>query len=168
MPSKSKIFVPPRSDAEMLQAQQPPISVDAEAQQMMQQMGMQPDPEAQAEQQRLRVKEYLNADGPMEPEVERALMQEIADEVQLEQKYGDKAPEAFLGSAASAATLGLSDQLLTKTGMANPEALKQIRERSPIASGVGTAAGIVAPMLVTGGGAAPRPPRRSGRPRRCG
>jgi hypothetical protein len=151
VPKRPKIFVPPRTDAEM--PQQAPTSLDAEADAMMQQMGLQVDPEQAAENERLKVKDYLSRDGDMGPEVQKALMDEVAQEVQLEQQYGDRAPEAFLGEAANAATLGLSDQLLTKTGMADPQALKQIRERSPLASTAGTVAGVVAPLMVPGAGA---------------
>lgn len=143
MPKKSKILVPPRTNEQM------PVepSIDAEAAAIMAEQGLQPDPEAAAEAERLRIRQYLNSDGPMSPEVEQALAEDIAEEVQLERQYGDRAPEAFLGEAASAATLGLSDQLLTGSGLADPEALKQIRERSPIASGAGAVTGVVAPML---------------------
>lgn len=78
---------------------------------------------------------------------EAALDAEIAKEA----AYGDKELEALLGSAASAATLGLSDQALVNTFKVSPERLREVRERSSIAAGLGTAAGVVGPALATGG-----------------
>lgn len=153
MPKKSKIIVPPRTDAQMQQQAQQPLSVDAEADAMM--AGLAVDPEQAAEAERLKIKEYLGQSGNMSPEVQKALMDEVANEVRLEQEYGDRAPEAFLGEAASAATLGLSDQLLTETGIAEPQALKQIRSRSPIAASAGAVTGVIAPLLTPAGAIAP-------------
>lgn len=74
-------------------------------------------------------------------------------EASKEKQFGGRGLEAAAGSAASAATLGLSDVALRGMGVSS-ERLAQVRERSPIASGLGTAAGIVAPMLATGGASA--------------
>lgn len=90
----------------------------------------------------------------------RAVPQEVGTERYLDQEYGDSPGEAFLGSAASAFTLGLSDVAARALG-ASPERLREARARSPIASGAGELAGVigqavVAPqsLLVTGGEAA--------------
>lgn len=71
----------------------------------------------------------------------------LVHELHLEKEYGDSPFEAAAGSALSAATLGLSDQVLKKLGV-SPERLREVRERSPVASTVGTGVGVVAPMLV--------------------
>lgn len=55
--------------------------------------------------------------------------------------------EAFAGSALNAATLSGSDVLLNKLGVSG-ERLKAPREVNPTAAGLGTATGIVAPMLI--------------------
>lgn len=77
-------------------------------------------------------------------------MADAESEATKEAQYGDHPIEAGLGSAAAAATLGLSDVALRGMGV-SAERLSETRARSPISSGVGTAAGIVAPMLATGG-----------------
>ncbi len=75
-------------------------------------------------------------------------------EATQEAKYGDRPLEAAAGSAAAAATLGLSDVALRGLGVP-AERLSEVRERSPIASGAGTIAGITAPLVLSGGAAAP-------------
>lgn len=75
-------------------------------------------------------------------------------ELRAEQKYGDSPTEAFIGEAANAATLGLSDAALVAAG-ADPERLRETRARSPVAAGLGTAAGVVAPALATLGTSVP-------------
>lgn len=85
-----------------------------------------------------------------------ATPQEVSH-VQAEAQYG--APGAAVTAAGAAAaralTLGLSDQALTKTGLVAPETLRGLEEANPVASGIGTVAGIAAPLLLTGGAAAP-------------
>lgn len=75
-------------------------------------------------------------------------------EASLEQQYGSNELEALAGQAASVASLGISDQILKKAGV-SAERLKETRERSPISTGVGTAVGAIAPLLVPGGQSAP-------------
>ena len=104
---------------------------------------------SQAEQDE-NVSSYLNSPGAVDPNVADALEAEVLREVELEQKYGNKPVEAGVGSALSAATLGISDQLLRKTGV-SAERLRETRERSSGSSILGTGVGIVAPSLLSGG-----------------
>lgn len=80
---------------------------------------------------------------------------QVAD-YQLEQKYGGagEAAKAFGEHAASAATMGLSDVAERALGVSTPEAMAGREKAHPIASGAGTAAGVVAPLLATMGGSA--------------
>jgi hypothetical protein len=75
---------------------------------------------------------------------------EITEEVN-EEKYGNQTAKALLYSGARGLTLGLSDQLLAKTGIVDEEELKQIKERNQSASLGGEIAGAVVPALFTGG-----------------
>lgn len=101
-------------------------------------------PEEIAEQLGLQVQE------PKQPvsadPVERAIEEEIQKEVQ----FGDRAGTAAVTGALSGATLGLSDQFLTDVGAFAPEELKEIRERSPLASGLGETAGAVGSVFIPG------------------
>jgi len=84
----------------------------------------------------------------------RPLTQQENQQYEDQQKYGEGfVNEALAGIAGAArgATLGLSDQLLTKTGIVNPETLRSLEEYNPAASGVGEVAGAVLPTLLTGG-----------------
>lgn len=62
---------------------------------------------------------------------------------------------AGLEAGASAASFGLSRQAENALGITTPEAQALREEANPIASGIGTAAGIVAPLVLSGGVAAP-------------
>jgi hypothetical protein len=74
-------------------------------------------------------------------------------------KYGQGAGNIALAGAAGAArglTLGASDAVLAELGGDETRrALKGLREANPIASGVGEVAGAVAPVVLSGGSAAP-------------
>lgn len=88
---------------------------------------------------------------PIDPKLLPDLdLSSIDAELRAEQEYGDKPLEAFAGEAASAATFGLSDKVLVDAGV-DPERLREVRERSPVASGLGNAAGIIAPAAATMG-----------------
>jgi hypothetical protein len=63
----------------------------------------------------------------------------------------DPVLSAMLG-AARGATLGASDVILTRSGIASPEEVKEYREESPWASGLGELGGAAASMLLPGGG----------------
>ena len=76
---------------------------------------------------------------------------EQISEADAQQKYGEGAlntAKAFGAGAARTATFGLSDEALTNLKLTNPETLRELRNRNPIATGAGETAGIVAPMLV--------------------
>ena len=78
----------------------------------------------------------------------------IDEEIRKEAAYGDKPVEALLGSAASAATFGLSDRALVNAGV-DPERLRETRERAPYAaSEIGTGVGILGPAIATMGSSA--------------
>ena len=82
-----------------------------------------------------------------------AIVAQTAKEAALNAQYGNQPGRALLESAASAATLGASDQYLAATSDERDPAktMREVRSRSPYAAGAGTALGIVAPML-TGAG----------------
>jgi hypothetical protein len=71
-------------------------------------------------------------------------------EFQNQQKYGEglgNETKAFLAGAARAGTFGLSDQALTKTGIVDPETLKQLQLRHSDATALGEFAGVGASLL---------------------
>lgn len=74
---------------------------------------------------------------------------------QLEQQYGGLGGGALaaLAGAGRGATLGLSDLALTKAGLVDASTLKGLEEVNPGASLLGEGAGILAPVLLSGGGA---------------
>ena len=76
--------------------------------------------------------------------------EELKDEAD-EAKYGNQTAKALLYAGARGLTLGLSDQLLVKTGAVDEEELKQIKERNQVASIAGEIGGAVVPALFTGG-----------------
>lgn len=73
------------------------------------------------------------------------------EEIEKERKYGNQALRTGLESAASAATFGLSDQVLTKTGLSSQEELRERRIRNQEADIAGEIAGVVGPALLSGG-----------------
>jgi len=80
---------------------------------------------------------------PIESQVKRA---------QIEDLSGTKgAVLAGLSSLASGASLGLSDQVLKRSGLVSEETLKNLEEAQPEISFGGQAVGTIAPMLLTGG-----------------
>lgn len=73
------------------------------------------------------------------------------EEIEKERKYGNSTVRTAVESAASAASFGLSDQLLTKTGLASQEDLRERRIRNKEADIAGEIAGVVGPALLSGG-----------------
>lgn len=76
------------------------------------------------------------------------------EDAQLQEKYGGQAAIAGLESAGSALTFGMSTAVERKLGV--PAADISGREKAnPVASGLGTAAGVVLPLIATFGASAP-------------
>lgn len=69
----------------------------------------------------------------------------------LEEKYGNETAKALLYGGLRGASLGISDAILTKTGLAEPEELSAIKEYNPVASNVGEIGATIAPVLLSGG-----------------
>ena len=68
-----------------------------------------------------------------------------------QQKYGEGlAPELTAGAASAArtGTFGLSDVALTKSGLVNPDTLKQLQERNPGSDILGSVAGIAGSLAL--------------------
>jgi len=70
-----------------------------------------------------------------------------------EQQYGDPLSAGLAGAAGAARGLsfGLSDQLLTKTGLVDADTLKGLESANPISSNVGEVGAIVGSALLSGG-----------------
>lgn len=71
-----------------------------------------------------------------------------------QQKYGEgiiPATEAAAAAAARMATFGISDQALTRSGLVDPNTLKQLQERNPLSDVTGSIAGVFAPGSVVKG-----------------
>lgn len=76
---------------------------------------------------------------------------DVQQELQLEEQFGDQPLKAAGLGAASAASFGLSDQLLTKAGFFTPEELREIDDRNKAAAIAGEVAGTAASLLTPGG-----------------
>jgi len=78
-----------------------------------------------------------------------------ADIAQAErhEKYGTLGQQVATGAeaAGSALTFGLAPKLETATGLTTAEDIRARAEENPVSHGVGTALGIAAPLLLTGG-----------------
>lgn len=68
---------------------------------------------------------------------------------EADEKYGNIGGQAltFAEGAASGATLGLSTQALTRSGLVEPETIEQMREANPATHIAGEVVGTVAPMF---------------------
>lgn len=82
--------------------------------------------------------------------------QAAVTEYNNQQQYGEGLGPEAKAAAASAArmgTFGLSDLALTKTGLVNPDTLKQLEERNPASNiaggGLGLAAGLLGPEEIS-------------------
>lgn len=71
----------------------------------------------------------------------------------LRDTYGGTGGEIAAGAAGAARglTFGLSDQLLTKANIVDPEVLRTLEQQNPASSTVGEIAGAVLPSVVSGG-----------------
>ncbi len=65
----------------------------------------------------------------------------------VDAQYGDSEVVAGLAGAARGLSFGLSDQILTKTGLVQPKTLSGLEEANPVSSGVGEVGGFVAGLL---------------------
>ena len=75
-------------------------------------------------------------------------------QIQKEELFAEAEDEPFKAAAVSGLrglTLGLTDQILTSTGITNPEKLKALEEANPIISGASEITGAIAPAFFTGG-----------------
>lgn len=79
----------------------------------------------------------------------------VAADIEKHKEFGDKNLAAGALGAARGASLGLSDQFLTKSGLVKPETLREIKERNETASLLGEAAGTIAPLVTSAGSLAP-------------
>lgn len=78
-------------------------------------------------------------------------------DLQMEQQYGDglgNTASAFGAGVLRGTTLGLSDPVLTATGLATPEGLREREQRHGVASLAGEATGILGSSFIPGVGAA--------------
>ena len=104
------------------------------------------------EEEKLVVKEQVTIDEPStEGPLDEEQLSSIAEETKLQEKYGDSPVRAFLESAASSASWGLTDQAVARLGPEFKEALRERRKRHEAASLTGEVTGIVAPALFSGG-----------------
>lgn len=78
---------------------------------------------------------------------------EEATKAQLEDKYGGTTGELLAGAAGAARSLsfGLSDVMLTESGIADKAALAGLKDANPAASTAGEVAGVAASLLIPGG-----------------
>lgn len=77
--------------------------------------------------------------------------QNLIKEEKLEQQYGDSTAKALLYGGLRGVSLGLSDAILTKTGMVEEEELSNVKRFNPGASMAGEVVSTVAPVLLSGG-----------------
>lgn len=87
-----------------------------------------------------------------DPELRIEGSEESAKRIQHE-KFGEGTTNELLAGAAGAArsaTLGLSDQALTKTGIVKPESLKGLEEENPKSTLTGELLGVLAPTPLSG------------------
>lgn len=76
----------------------------------------------------------------------------VKKEERLQKEYGDSPGRTFAEGIGRSLTLGLSDKALIALG-ADQEGMRERQERNPIAAGTGEAVGLIAPILLSGGGA---------------
>ncbi len=73
-------------------------------------------------------------------------------EIELDEKYGNNTGEALVTGAARGVVPGF-DMLATQLGM-DPERLREVKDRQPIASALGEAGGLVGGAIASGGSSA--------------
>jgi hypothetical protein len=82
---------------------------------------------------------------------------EIQHEINLRKESESNlgALRAFTEAGLGAATFGVSREIENKLGITTPEEQALIKEAHPVAAGLGTGFGIIAPLVATSGAAAP-------------
>jgi hypothetical protein len=70
---------------------------------------------------------------------------------ELESKYGDSTAKALLHGGARGLTFGLSDVILSKTGLVSQEELSEVKKRNETASNIGEISATVIPAILSGG-----------------
>lgn len=93
----------------------------------------------------------VNVETDISPEEEQALDKELI----LEEKYGKSPVKAAALAAARGLSFGASDVLATQSGLVSPETLSAIKRKNAAASIAGEVVGTAAPLLLSGGTAAP-------------
>lgn len=88
--------------------------------------------------------------GALTPE----MLQDIGQEQALSKEFDMPTTAAAL-AAARGASLGLSDVVLTGSGLVAPETLRNIEEQNPWASGTAEVGGAIAPAFISGGATVP-------------
>lgn len=85
-----------------------------------------------------------------------AAPEDVSDALR-EAKYGTFGQQVATGAeaAGSALTFGLSPKLETMAGITTPEDIRGRAEENPISHAIGTGVGLAAPLVLTGGAAAP-------------
>ena len=78
-------------------------------------------------------------------------LSEVQEDLNLEKEFGNSPIRTAAESALSSATFGISDQVLTKSGLIDARDLRERRARNEEAAVVGEIAGIVAPAVLSGG-----------------
>lgn len=97
--------------------------------------------------------------GSIAPEMEDQAIKDglhilTPEEYQRENELEEAGNSPVLASAVSGLrglTMGLSDQIITQTGLLKAQELKDLQEANPVASGISETVGTVAPLFFTGG-----------------
>lgn len=77
---------------------------------------------------------------------------EVQKDINLEKKFGDQNLKAFSAGVARGASFGISDQVLTKSGLVDSQTLRELEYRNKSASIAGEAAGVIGSAFVPVGG----------------
>jgi len=90
--------------------------------------------------------------GPQDGGLTADQIDEVSEEIDLQEKYGDSGIRTAVEAAGSSLTFGISDQIISKWGGEEArEALRERRERNEGAATIGEIGGIVGPLLLSGG-----------------
>jgi len=90
--------------------------------------------------------------GPQDGGLTADQIDEVSEEIDLQEKYGDSAIRTAAEAGVSSLTFGISDQIIAKWGGDEArKALRERRERNEGAATIGEIGGIAAPLLLSGG-----------------